>query len=150
MTKLGFTDVLCVGCPSVMELLPDNLSTLLLDLDPRFQAFYPPEKFIWYNFFNGHCFNGEQPKTVLQNFLISAEKLLIILDPPFGAKTELISHSLDRVRHQVEQLSFSARVSVAWVFPYFMEKQVRGSSIFTPNSLFFMAFRTSWMCAISR
>jgi hypothetical protein len=107
-----------------MELLPDNLSTLLLDLDPRFQAFYPPEKFIWYNFFNGHCFHGEQPKTVLQNFLISAEKLLIILDPPFGAKTELIAHSLDRVRDQVEQLSFSARVTVAWVFPYFMEKQV--------------------------
>ena len=76
VTKLGFTDVLCVGCPSVMELLPDNLNTLLLDLDPRFQSFYPPDKFVWYNFFNGHCFNGEQPKTVLQNFLIGAEKLL--------------------------------------------------------------------------
>jgi hypothetical protein len=127
VSSLGFTDILCIGCPSVFELLPSHLNCLLLDLDPRFQAFYSPEKFLWYNFFNGHVFHGDKPKTVLQNFLISSEKLLIILDPPFGAKTDLIAHSLNRIKAQVENLSFSAKVSTVWVFPYFMERQMAAS-----------------------
>lgn len=124
VSSLGFTDVLCIGCPSVFELIPTNVNRLLLDIDFRFQAFYSPEKFIWYNFFNGHIFHGDKPKTILQNFFINSEKLLIIIDPPFGAKTELIAHSLDRIKSQVESLSFSAKVSTIWVFPYFMERQV--------------------------
>jgi hypothetical protein len=128
VSKLGFTDVICVGCPSVFEQLDPagGVNSLLLDLDPRFQAFYSPDKFVWYNFFNGHAFHGEPADTVLRNFLINSEKLVVLLDPPFGAKTELIWHSLQRLKQLAESLSFSVTVSVVWAFPYFMERQVLG------------------------
>jgi len=124
VSRLGFTDVLCVGCPSVFEILPPATRSLLLDLDPRLQAFHPPEKFIWFNFFNSHAFHGEKADAVLQNFLINSEKLVVIIDPPFGAKTELIWESLDRLKRRAEMLSCSVTISFLWVFPYFMEKQV--------------------------
>jgi len=127
ITSQGFTHVLCVGCPSIFECLPDNLSSssLLLDLDPRFLSFYSSNHFLWYNFFNGHFFHGEESSTVFRDFLISCDKLLILLDPPFGAKTELISHSLDRIINQLEMLNISATVSTIWVFPYYMERQLK-------------------------
>jgi len=124
VSRLGFTDALCVGCPSVFEILPPATRSLLLDLDPRLQAFHPPEKFIWFNFFNSHAFHGEKADAVLQNFLINSEKLVVIIDPPFGAKTELIWESLDRLKRRAKMLSCSVTISFLWVFPYFMEKQV--------------------------
>ena len=132
ITNLGFTDVLCIGCPSIFETLPKTSNSLLLDLDPRFEAFFPPDKFLWYNFFNGHAFQGDKAKTVLQNFLIQSTKLLVLLDPPFGAKSELISHSLEKIKEQAEQLSFACKISTIWVFPYFMEKQVSSPAPVTP------------------
>jgi len=127
ITSQGFTHVLCIGCPSVYECLPDNISSnsLLLDLDPRFHSFYNSKQFLWYNFFNGHFFHGEKSSTIFRDFLISCDKLLILLDPPFGAKTELISHSLDRIIDQLEMFSISAKVSTMWVFPYYMERQLK-------------------------
>lgn len=127
ITSQGFTHVLCIGCPSVYECLPDSVASnsLLLDLDPRFLSFYNSKQFLWYNFFNGHFFHGENSSTIFRDFLISCDKLLILLDPPFGAKTELISHSLDRIIDQLEMFSISAKVSTMWVFPYFMERQLR-------------------------
>ena len=88
------------------------------------QAFHPPEKFIWFNFFNSHAFHGDKADAVLQNFLINSEKLVVIIDPPFGAKTELIWESLARLKKRAEMLSYSVTISFLWVFPYFMEKQV--------------------------
>merc|ERR1719483_773968 len=98
ITSQGFTHVLCIGCPSVYECLPANLSSqsMPLDLDPRFLSFYTSKRFLWFNFFNGHFFHGEESSTIFRDFLISCDNLLVILDPPFGAKTELISHSLSR------------------------------------------------------
>ena len=49
---------------------------------------------------------------------------MVIIDPPFGAKTELIWHSLERLKKRAEMLSCSVSMSFLWVFPYFMEKQV--------------------------
>ena len=40
VSRLGFTDVLCVGCPSVFEILPPATRSLLLDLDPRLQVHF--------------------------------------------------------------------------------------------------------------
>merc|ERR1711974_287903 len=48
----------------------------------------------------------------------------VIIDPPFGAKTELIWESLDRLKQRAEMLSCSVSIFFLWVFPYFMEKQV--------------------------
>ena len=49
---------------------------------------------------------------------------MVIIDPPFGAKTELIWESLARLKKRAEMLSYSVTISFLWVFPYFMEKQV--------------------------
>ena len=49
---------------------------------------------------------------------------MVIIDPPFGAKTELIWESFDRLKRKAEMLSCSVTISFIWVFPYFMEKQV--------------------------
>ena len=38
VSKLKFTDVLCIGCPSIFELLPKTSRSLLLDLDVRLQV----------------------------------------------------------------------------------------------------------------
>ena len=60
-----------------------------------FQAFHPPEKFIWFNY-NSHAFHGKKTDTDLQNCLINSEKLAVITDPPFGSKTELICQELNQ------------------------------------------------------
>ena len=100
----NFSNVLCIGCPSLFERLPQNLleKSLLLDIDARFGNFYDQRKFLWGNFFNGHFFRGKEEEETFRNFLIGVDsKLLIIMDPPFGAKTELISHSINRVKNQL-------------------------------------------------
>ena len=100
----NFSNVLCVGCPSLFENLPENLSekSLLWDIDARLENFYDHRRFLWGNFFNGHFFRGKEEEEIFRNFLIGVDtKLLIIVDPPFGAKTELISHSINRVKNQL-------------------------------------------------
>jgi len=126
ITDLEFTHVLCIGCPSIFECLPENIfkNSLLLDIDPRFQNFYDTKRFLWYNFFNGHFFHGENSASIYRDFLVSCDNLLILIDPPFGTKTELISRSLDRTLEQLSLFSISAKASLLWVFPYFMERQI--------------------------
>lgn len=121
-----FTNVLCLGCPSIFESLPTEVrsKSLLMDIDQRFLDFYSQDEFLWYNLFNGHFFSGVKAATTFQDFLIGCEKLLIIWDPPFGVKTELIANSLRRVTDQLSNLSITATAHTLWVFPYYMEKQV--------------------------
>ena len=66
----------------------------------RWGNFYDESQFLWTNFFNGHFFRGES-RTTFQNFLINADRLLIVVDPPFGAKSELIHHCLSRIKDQL-------------------------------------------------
>jgi len=124
--KLKFTHVICIGCPTIFENLHEKLrrNSLLLDIDARWGNFYDENQFLWTNFFNGHFFHGERSSNIFQNFLINAEKLLIVVDPPFGAKTELIYHCLSRIKDQLAMLNMNAKVNLIWVFPYFMERQV--------------------------
>ena len=65
---------------------------------------------------NSHAFHGEKADNVLQNFLINSEKLAVIIDPPLGAKTELIWESLARLKQRAEMLSCSVTISYIWVF----------------------------------
>ena len=126
--RLNFTDVLCIGCPSIFEKIEgvNSIRSLLVDIDARFANFYGNKKFLWCNYFNGHFFNGEADRESFRNFLIESEKILLLIDPPFGAKTELISHSLDRTLHMLDMFNMKASASVIWIFPYFMERQVLG------------------------
>ena len=124
--KLKFTDVLCIGCPSIFEKIEEvnSIRSLLVDIDARFGNFYNNKKFLWCNYFNGHFFNGDVDRESFRNFLIGSEKILLLIDPPFGAKTELIWHSLDRTLTMLDVFNFKAKASVMWIFPYFMERQV--------------------------
>ena len=99
--RLKFTHVLCVGCPSIFEVLSSSVTSVLLDIDARFKNFYSQHQFIWSNVFNNHFFDGEVGAKTLENFLIGCENLLIIIDPPFGVKTELIHHALQRIKTQL-------------------------------------------------
>ena len=45
-----------------------------------------------------------------------SEKLAVIIDPPCGAKTELICESLARLKQRAEMLSCSVTISYIWVF----------------------------------
>ena len=128
--KLNFTDVLCIGCPSIFEKIEEvnSIRSLLVDIDARFGNFYNNKKFLWCNYFNGHFFNGEADRETFRNFLIESEKILLLIDPPFGAKTELISHSLDRTLDLLDMFNIKAKASVMWIYPYFMERQVVAST----------------------
>ena len=126
--RLNFTDVLCVGCPSIFEKIEgvNSIRSLLVDIDARFGNFYDNKKFLWCNYFNGHFFNGAADEESFRNFLIESNKILLIIDPPFGAKTELISNCLDRILGLLDLFNMNASSEVMWVFPYFMERQVLG------------------------
>ena len=126
--KENFSHVLCVGCPSIFEKIEeiDSIRSLLLDIDARFGNFYDNKKFLWCNYFNGHFFNGAADEESFRNFLIESNKILLIIDPPFGAKTELISNCLDRIIGLLDLFNMNASSEVMWVFPYFMERQVLG------------------------
>jgi len=139
----NFTHVLCIGCPSIFEKIEeiDSVRSLLLDIDARFGNFYDNEKFLWCNYFNGHFFNGSADKESYRNFLIESEKILLLIDPPFGAKTELISHSIDRTLGQVDLFNMKAEVEVMWIFPYFMERQVMNSKVGLRMSDFRVTYR---------
>jgi len=124
--KKKYSNVLSIGCPSIFENLPLEVrkNSLLLDIDHRFSYFYEPTEFIWYNFFNNYFFNGASSQKIFQEFLINCDKLLIILDPPFGAKSELIAICLKRIVEELFSFNISVEVNILWVFPYYMEKQV--------------------------
>ena len=124
ISSQNFSNVLCVGCPSLFEQLPQNLSdkSLLWDIDARLESFYDHCKFLWGNFFNGHFFRGKEAEEIFRNFLIGVDtKLLIIVDPPFGAKTELISHSINRVKNQLGKCHRSVNQQLMFVMFRFSE-----------------------------
>ncbi|KAK6618781.1 hypothetical protein RUM43_013172 [Polyplax serrata] len=54
--------------------------------------FYNKDQFIWFNMFNNHVFDEAQEK-YLQDYL-STEKIIILLDPPFGGRVEPLAHTI--------------------------------------------------------
>ena len=122
-----FSHVLCIGCPSLFECLPARLQdghSLLLDIDPRFGNFYNELRFQWYNFFNGHFFYGASGQAVLREFLTKADRLLVLLDPPFGTKTEVMISALDRLADEHHSWNLAGELRTLLVLPYFMERQL--------------------------
>ena len=87
-----------------------------------FSGFYSPEEFCWFNMLNFHFFHGEGARAVYQAFLRSATSLAVLLDPPFGARIELISHTLRRIRSEFGGNKPEPRIF--WIFPYYMEKKI--------------------------
>nr|XP_053651509.1 rRNA N6-adenosine-methyltransferase ZCCHC4-like [Cherax quadricarinatus] len=101
-------------------------------------SFFSPKQFIQYNMFNHHFFEGETAKNTYEHFISVDENLVIVTDPPFGGRMELLAHNLKQIQddwrrsrgldsHRELPVVFVFHNSVLFVFPYFMEQQVISS-----------------------
>ena len=137
--------VICVGVLRIHETLlalhkhhekQSNIKSILLDIDQRLRDFYRSSSysantFCHYNMFNHHFFDQSEKK-VYEKFLEKGHAFLIVTDPPFGGKCELIGRTLEKIRFDVSvvnigQVHKPQKFDVMWVFPYYMEKQIKNS-----------------------
>ena len=104
--NLKFTKVLCIGSPSVHEeIIGENiesndfsLSSLLLDIDYRFEQFCSPKTFVRYNLFNHYFFGDSDAEVVFRDFICKdASGLVLVMDPPFGGYVEVIAHTMKQI-----------------------------------------------------
>ncbi|XP_076060441.1 rRNA N(6)-adenosine-methyltransferase ZCCHC4 isoform X2 [Oratosquilla oratoria] len=126
--------VLCVGAPRIHEAIvakqENCMSSLMLDIDRRYSAFYSPGKFIQYNMFNHHFFDGEDAKQVYLEFISEGENLVMVTDPPFGGRLELLAETLSSIQNDWRNQNKKEESSILpmfFIFPYFMEPQVMES-----------------------
>ena len=132
LQSLKFTHVICLGAPSIFEYLGDESRyaprRLLMDLDSRFAALLGPLEFVWFNMMNFYFFHADSGKSVYKDFLSElgskGSSLAIVLDPPFGARHEILSASLRRILRDAKRISDAAATKIFWIFPYFMEKKL--------------------------
>ncbi|KAF6200786.1 hypothetical protein GE061_005232 [Apolygus lucorum] len=118
--KLESSSVLCIGAPTVFEIVRSiGIRCLMLDIDSRYMTFYNKEEFGWFNMLNFHFLTDESVGFDSLKKTISTGKVLVILDPPFGARLELLAYSINRISSLC-----SGKCMVFLVLPYFMEPQV--------------------------
>lgn len=132
----GFTRVLCVGAPTVHEALQAGegaIESLMLDIDTRLGQFHDVNDGSWcyYNMFNHHFFLDEG-RAKFDAFLRRSrgERLLLVMDPPFGGRSELLGHNIRRIEADWRRAASEAasELAVMWIFPYFMEAKVLQAS----------------------
>lgn len=127
--------MICIGAPRLHEHLRNNfpklkIRSILLDIDARFEVFLPSSQFFNYNMFNNHFFGGEEKQKQFQRFLADGanERTCLVTDPPFAARTEILSHTLRAIAQWYREANgFGRLLPVVWIFPYYMESYVRGS-----------------------
>jgi len=127
--KLGYKTVLCIGAPRLFEVLRDdeNISSLLLDIDSRFEYFYPPSEYFQYNMFTHFFFDLKGKREKQFNDFISKcnpDETLLVIDPPFGGLVDILQHTISKIW----KLLNAESVSTMLVFPYFLENHVMRSS----------------------
>lgn len=108
--------LVCLGTPSIFERL--KLNKVLLDIDARYAQFH--EKFCHYNMFNHHFFDLKSQNIYQKEQNKSHKSVLVVTDPPFGGRPELIGNSLKLIKEDFGSLDFH----VIWIFPYYMESQI--------------------------
>lgn len=90
--------------------------------------FFGPEQFCHYNMFNNYFFDGKKSKRILKNYLCEKqnEKLVILLDPPFGGMIDAISYTLKKINKCWQKINnkVEGNVSIMWFFPYFHEARI--------------------------
>eukprot|EP01134_Creolimax_fragrantissima_P008530 CFRG8530T1 len=94
--RLGLKNVLCVGTPRLHEVFQaeeNDIKSLLIDLDHRFEAFFP-NSFAHYNMCNGHFFD-DYGSVQYTKFMTVCD--VIVVDPPFGLLPEVLAKSLERI-----------------------------------------------------
>lgn len=120
-----------MGTPRLHEAINDlpGYRSLLLDFDTRLRNFYPPDQLLLYNMFNHYFFCGDYSRSVFSKFLKNdsrRDKVCLLVDPPFGCRTEALSFTLKRI--QMEYMIVNQEIlPVIWVFPYFMERYLNRS-----------------------
>ena len=126
--RLGLHNVLCIGMPSIHEaLVAEGASnSMLLDLDDRFEAFFP-SSYAKFNMFNGHFFS-ENYAQAAQDFCSQVNA--IVIDPPFGGIIEALAVTIkqmwvtvlaSRAEPPKHALCEAAEMPTLLFFPYFME-----------------------------
>ncbi|CAG9865183.1 unnamed protein product [Phyllotreta striolata] len=127
--RLGYRNVICIGAPRIHECIKNNhpnLSSILLDIDKRYHNFSSPLEYCWYNMFNHHFFFTEA-KDVFETFLQTdrGKGMVLITDPPFGGRTEMLSATFKRINEDYKRLNKTeSNLPMFWIYPYFMEPQI--------------------------
>jgi len=123
----GVTHVLCLGTPTLFQALPKSINKLLLDIDSRYLGLLSPEEFCWSNMMNFHFFQPQISLSRLQEFIRSSNSsLAVIVDPPFGARPELIINTLNNINTIIKKSGVKfIQPNIFWVFPYFHEKKLK-------------------------
>jgi len=130
--------VVCVGTPRIHESIvssnlkgtAQDIKSILLDIDVRLRPFYDSSSSTWgtfchYNMFN-HFFFRDTERDEYLTFLKGNEDVIIITDPPFGGKCELIARSLNIIREDVTKVrNRESTANIMWIFPYYMERQIQ-------------------------
>lgn len=120
INKFKMTKILCFGCPTIHEIIQNaNISSMLLDIDPRYRQFYSRKHFVQFNMFNYYFFDSDG-EDCLKNFLHNSKQILILIDPPFGGLIECLAKSIDKIRTKFLS-SNQHKVSIVLFFPYFNE-----------------------------
>ncbi|KRF79744.1 rRNA N6-adenosine-methyltransferase ZCCHC4 isoform X1 [Drosophila virilis] len=125
---LKFNKVVCMGAPRLHFHLRRirKMQSFLLDFDERFGAYLSPREFCLYNMCNNHFFYNRDP---FELFLKcnNNDRVLIVTDPPFGCRTELIAHtlrSLVRLHNRINCLP-ATPLPIFWVYPYYMANYIK-------------------------
>lgn len=129
LLSIKATAVLCIGCPSLHQLilndasLSTKLTSCLLDIDHRYFQFYDENKFQWFNMFNCHMFYNDGWK-ILKN-LFATGKTVVVVDPPFGGHIEPLAYTFKRLSDVAEMSNSSEELTFILISPYFMERIIK-------------------------
>jgi hypothetical protein len=129
--ELKLTKIICIGAPRLHDFVRSiGMDSILLDIDRRFEAFYR-EDFMHFNMLNNFFFNGATDEERFTNFLNNGSadgdettQHCVFTDPPFAARTELLSQTLKEITYKYFALC-RKRLPVFMIFPYFNESHVR-------------------------
>ncbi|CAD6194387.1 unnamed protein product [Caenorhabditis auriculariae] len=94
--------VLCIGAPRVIETLKiakTEHQLFLLDYDRRHAHFFPSTQFAQYSMLVDHFFDPKSEEKLV-NFFKNSGKVLIVVDPPFGAFIDPLMKSLEKIKHR--------------------------------------------------
>ena len=158
--KLRWRNVLCLGTPRLHEALllhdsrtrkerdqekereegeseiqqGEGIESLLLDMDERYQVFYPSvDTFVRCNINNLYFFDDEKGEARVWRYLQEGCDG-IILDPPYGVMADTLCDTIRKLsqlagtqpaRHSQNRTVKEGEVGVLWCFPYYLEERVR-------------------------
>jgi len=128
--KCEYKHVICIGTPRLFEVIRANnlnVSSILLDIDSRFENFYPPGQFLIYNMFTHFFYDKKGEREKQFNHFVSEckpEETLLIIDPPFGGLLDILQQTISKIWTCFNVESIPTML----VFPYFLENHVARSS----------------------